>query len=213
MPMTTRGHISLFLACCVTHKQKCHVLLGLQRVLKCWLCPEGAGLGLSRSGLRTRRACTRHPMSTWDEFNSWTGTRARQVQPQWPCSKHSRRGLRRPLALMWIGHWLPRSGVSACLPIKSSIPSGCFDDWMTLTMPFSISPNRWGLWKKVQVSTMAQSGNLFQQSRAPSSKRVNCQSNFEVNGRSAGCLLIRGRLLVGIVLITHRRIISLNHIP
>lgn len=87
-----------------------------------------------------------------------------------------------------------------------------FGDWMTLTMPFSIWPNRWGLWKNAQVSTIGRKWEFVSTSSSLLSKHVNCRPNFEVNGKSVGYLLIRGRLRVEIVLITHRRILPLNHI-
>lgn len=62
-------HFSFF-GMFVTHRQKCHAYVGLQRVLA---VSRGFGMGLSRSGFRTRWVWTRQPMLTWDEFNSWTG--------------------------------------------------------------------------------------------------------------------------------------------
>lgn len=99
MPMTTRGHIPLFLACLITHTARlCHVCV--RPPGGSWLCPEGAGLGLSPSGSRTRRAWTRHPMSKlgriqfMDRFS---------LNAHCSSQQHSRRGLRRPLALKWTG--------------------------------------------------------------------------------------------------------------
>lgn len=126
MPMTSRGSHFSFFGMFVTHRQN----------LPC-LCRPPAGRGLSRgcgigpvtTGLQDKTGMDATPdvdlgrIQFIDRFSLNACAAVQQCQQQ-----PSRRGLRRPLVLMWTGHLLPRSGVSACLPIRV-VHSG----WVSLT--------------------------------------------------------------------------------